>query len=211
MSARPIQEASAFRRDVFRSTLARTGIQCLVNLRNGSKLYCEVVGKRDEDVYAVMPWGCTHEIKIEIGEIASMGTTSVTLKEHRRIRVRQRAELEGPSPSEEDQTDEGGPHPLSESTKDVPEPTSCEPGATVKAEHTTLGTIYGEVLESKISGERIAIALFGTGRSVLVDPSTIEKVDLSGKQICAVATQQQSLFRSPGGRMRLSKLVESKR
>lgn len=216
--------ASTALSSAIQSMLSKQGVQLSINFKNGSKVYCEVVGPRGRDRFAVCAWGCRHEITISFDDISSAQPAACTFRQHRQIRERQARELEGPAPGDRDRFDEdadlyrstnytamdaptnpaeveGTPTPT-KPPEARPRAASCEPGATVKAAHPTLGEVYGEVVAAKINDGRVALTVFGTGRTVVADASVIEKVVLTGKQIVAAATEQQSLFHASGARMR---------
>lgn len=51
-------------------------------------------------------------------------------------------------------------------------------GSAVRATIKKIGVVHGEVVDAKINHDRIAIALWGCGRTIVVGPDEIEGLEL---------------------------------
>lgn len=68
------------------------------------------------------------------------------------------------------------------------------PGSAVRATIKGIGVVHGDVVDAKINRDRIAIALWGCGRTIVVSPDEIEAlevVSLTSDQIVRIATKQR--------------------
>lgn len=69
------------------------------------------------------------------------------------------------------------------------------PGSSVRATVAGIGDVYGEIVDAKINRDRIAIALWGSGKTIVAGSDEIEAlevVSLSSEQIVKIAGKQRS-------------------